>query len=399
MKKCLYLMVFLVICTIYPALLGADTQSPGVTDKEVGIGITTALSGPASMWGIAGHGAKAWANYVNDQGGIHGRMIKIIFKDDGYSPTRALANVHEMKGSVFAITGILATAQIQACRDFIVDSGILLIAPHGNPMIFNDYPKKKLRYVFVQQPSLTDEAEFLATYAFQELGAKKIAIFYQNDEYGQGGGLRGVEQAMSKLMGKANLVAAVPYEVTDRALDAHAFKLKESGADTLILYASPVHAALILKGINKIGYHPTILSSGTNSSPEMFKIAKGLWEGVYVGTSPIGGGPGLDPEADRVAEILSRYDSKTVGREFLSIYGAATMMLTVEGLRRAGRDLTTETMIKAMETIKDWKTEGLGMSLSFGPNRHHGANGTRVMRAVGGKYRYMTDWVNFPIRF
>ncbi|MBW1669342.1 MAG: ABC transporter substrate-binding protein [Deltaproteobacteria bacterium] len=394
-----FCLMLLAVCLLaMPTWLHAG-PTPGVTDTEVTIGITNPLSGPAAMWGLAGYGAKAWADYINNKGGIHGRKIKVVLKDDGYSPSRALANVQEMKGKVFAVTTMMGTAQVRACRDFLVENKILMIAPLGNPMIFNDYPKGKLRYVFVQQPSLTDEAEFLTTYAVQELGAKRLAIFYQNDEYGKGGGLKGLQQALAKMSGKAELVAAVPYEVTERALGAHALRLKESGADTLIIYASPVHAVLILKNLSKIGYRPTIISSGTNSSPNMFKIAGKLWEGIYIGTSPNGGNPGLDPEADRVAKILAKYESKTIGHEFLSIYGAGTMMLLVEGLKRAGRDLNTETMIKGMETIKDWKAEGMGIPITFGPNRRHGANGSRIMRALGGKYHYLTDWVHFPIRF
>src|SRR5271157_126075 len=77
----------------------------GVTDTEVVVGVTTPLSGPAALWGVTGVGMKAWADYVNDQGGVNGRKIKVILKDDGYNPTRALANLEEMKGNVFAVCG------------------------------------------------------------------------------------------------------------------------------------------------------------------------------------------------------------------------------------------------------------------------------------------------------
>ena len=97
-------MLFAAALSATPAL--AQSKAPGVTDTEVTIGITTPLSGPAAAWSATALGAEAWAKHVNEQGGVNGRKIKIVMKDDGYNPGRALANVNEMKDSVFALVGL-----------------------------------------------------------------------------------------------------------------------------------------------------------------------------------------------------------------------------------------------------------------------------------------------------
>jgi len=101
-KSQIWIAVLLVFVLAIPAAANAG-QVRGVSDDEVVIGWTTPLSGPAALWGVTGLGGKAWADYINDNGGIHGRKIKVIMKDDGYNPARALANLRQMKSQVFAV--------------------------------------------------------------------------------------------------------------------------------------------------------------------------------------------------------------------------------------------------------------------------------------------------------
>jgi branched-chain amino acid transport system substrate-binding protein len=369
----------------------------GVTDTEVVLGWTTPLSGPAALWGVTALGGMAYASYINDQGGIHGRKIKVILKDDGYNPARALANLQEMKGKVFAVTGLLGTAVVQTSRDFFAENDVPLITAYGNTRMFVDYPKDKLRYIFISYPDYEDEADFLSTYAFENLGSKKFAIFYQNDDYGKLG-LEGLKRGLAKLSGKAELAGAVSYDVTERALGTHALKLKESGADTLLLYPTMTHGALILKEMAKIGYRPKVLASFPLGDPIMYKVAGELWEGVYPASPANSGIPG-EVEADRVIEILKKYNPKIEGKEYLALFGSISMMHAVEGLRNAGKKLTPKRMIRGMEKIKNWKPEGVGGPVTYGRKRHHGVNGSRVMKAERGNHVAITDYVIYKPRF
>ena len=370
----------------------------GVTDTEVVIGMSTPLSGPAALWGVTAQGAKAWADYVNDKGGVNGRKIKVILKDDGYNPARAMANLTEMKGQVFAVCALLGTAIANATKDFFAENKIPLITVYADVRIWANYPKDKLKYIFVSYTDYENEAEFLATYAVKNAGAKKVALFYQNDDYGKMA-MEGAKIGLSKLPGKPELAGAVPYEVTERALATHAQKLKETGADTVLLYPTMTHGALILKEMAKIGYRPQALTTFTLGDPIMYGLATAdVWEGVYPAAPAQSGVPG-EPAADRVIEILKKYDPALAGKEYLALFGAVSMMHLVEGLKNAGKDLTPDSLVKGMEMIKNWKPEGIGAPVTYAPDQHHGLNGSRMMKAEKGKHVPVSDYVIYKPLF
>ncbi len=384
MRKTFFSIGILVALILTIPAIGSAAEVRGVTDTEVVVGITTPLSGPAALWGVTGLGAKAWADHINAQGGIHGRKIKVILKDDGYNPARGLANLREMKGKVFAVCGLLGTAIVHASKDFFGENKIPLITAYGDIRIWTRVSPKSLKYAFITYPDYEDEGQYMTTWAVKNIGSKKVAVFYQNDDYGKKG-LAGVKKGLAATGGRAKLVGAVPYEITERALSTHALKLKESGADTLVMYADPTHAAIITKTMAKVGYQPKVLASFPLADAIMYKIAGPTWEGTYVGLPGNSGLPGTDPDADRVADILKKYNPKIEGKEFLALFGATSMMHLVEGLRNAGRNLTPESMIRGMEKIKEWKAENLGARVTYGPDRHNGNNAVRMGQAKGGK--------------
>src|SRR6266566_606248 len=161
----------------------AFAQAPGVTDGEVVLGISAPLSGPAAAWGSISLAAEAWARHVNASGAIHGRKLRVVVKDDAYNPGQAVANVNEMKDSVFALVCLLGTAVLNANRETVAESGIPTVWPLGNPQVFASQPRDKLRTVFMAYPDYIDEAGFLVAQAAKLEGAKKIAVFYQNDDF------------------------------------------------------------------------------------------------------------------------------------------------------------------------------------------------------------------------
>ncbi|MBM3301580.1 MAG: ABC transporter substrate-binding protein [Deltaproteobacteria bacterium] len=384
------------MAVLLPAIAGA-ADVPGVTGDKVVIGVTTPLSGPAALWGVTGMGMKAWADHVNEKGGVHGRKIEVILKDDAYNPTRALANLQEMKGNVFAVCGLLGTAILNASKEFFAENKIPLITAYGDVRIWAKLPKDQLHYVFIAYTDYEDEADYMTKYAVEKLGAKKLALFYQNDDYGKMA-MSGVEKAL-KEVGKGELAGAVPYEVTERALSTHALKLKETGADAVILYPTMTHGALILKEMAKLDYKPKVLVTFTLGDPIMYTVAGEPWEGTYIALPGNSGIPGSEPEADKVVEIMVKQDPKLKGKEYLALFGAVSMMHMVEGLKNAGKDLTPETLIKGMEKIKDWKPEGLAAPVTYAPDRRHGVNASRMGQAKGGKHVPITEFTMFKPRF
>jgi ABC-type branched-subunit amino acid transport system substrate-binding protein len=376
----------------------AQSRAPGVTDTEVVLGMTTPLSGPAAAWGTTALGADAWAKYVNEQGGVHGRKIKTVLKDDGYNPGRAVANVNEMKDSVFAIVGLLGTAVLNANKDNVAEAKLPTIWPYGNPQVFAKQPKDKVRTVFMVYPDYTDEAEFLVQQAAKLEKAKKVAVFYQNDDYGKGG-LDGVKRGLKGLGGVA-LAAEVAYEVADRELGTHALKIKESQADAVIIYGTATHGAGLIKEMAKVGYRPKIFASfPLGDRHVMFRLLGELWEGAYYNVT--GAVPG-EPDADRIIEILLKQDPKLKGRESFALAGVTGMMAAVEGLKRAGKNLTRDGYVEAMESIKNWTPEKLTAPITWGPGRHHGLNAVRLMqgkKAADASFTPITDYQVFPSHF
>ncbi|HEY7724859.1 MAG TPA: ABC transporter substrate-binding protein [Anaeromyxobacteraceae bacterium] len=355
----------------------ARAAEPGVTDTEVTIGITGPLSGPAAAWGTIALASEAYAKHVNEKGGVHGRKIKIVLKDDGYNPGRAVANFNEMKDTVFAVIGTVGTAVLNANKDLVAEAGLPLVYPLGSVQVFAKQPKEKVRTVFQLYPDYADETEFLVQQAAKLEGVKKVGFFGQNDDFGKGG-LEGVKRGLKKTPG-TSLVGEVFYEVTDRELGTHALKMKESGAEAVILYSTTGHAAGLVKEMAKVGYRPKLFGSFTLYDRDvMFRLLPDLWAGAYFDS--IGAMRG-EPAADRLIEIVTKIEPKLKGREGFAVQGCADVNLLVEGLKRAGRNLTRAGFVKAMEQIKDYTGEGLYPPHGFAPDQHHGLNAVRLMRA------------------
>jgi len=391
--------ILLIVSALIIFCAAGVSAEVGVTDTEIVIGCSTPLTGPAALWGVTGYGMQAWADHINANGGIHGRKIKLLLKDDGYHPARAMANLQEMRDQVFAVAGLLGSAACSASKDFFPENKIPLITAYANVRIYADQPKEKHKWYFIAYPDYEDENHYLANYAINELKAKKIAVFYQNDDYGHGA-LAGIRRAIAENpQAKVELAATVPYEITERALGTHALKLKESGADTLILVPTPSHGALITKEIAKIAYRPQVLTNFTMGDPIMFTIAGETWDGTYISLAGNMSVPGASPEAEKVVEILLKYNPDLKGKEYLSVFGAVSMMHLAKGLEIAGRDLTRERLIWAMEQIQDWKPEGMGSPVNYGPDRRHGNNASQMGRAKDGKVLPLADFTVYPPRF
>ncbi len=371
---------------------------PGVTDTEITIGITGPLSGPAAAWGTIAMASEAYATHVNAQGGIHGRKLKIVLKDDGYNPGRAVANFNEMKDSVFAVIGTVGTAVLNANKDLVAEAGLPLIYPLGNVQVFAKQPREKVRTVFQVYPDYADEAEFLVGQAAKLEKVKKLGFFGQNDDYGKQG-LDGAKRGVAKNPGVA-IVGEVFYEVTDRELGTQALKMKESGAEAVLIYSTATHAAGLIKEMAKVGYRPKIFASFTLYDRDtMFRLLGDLWEGAYYDSALALRG---EPAADKVIEIVVKNDPKLKGREGFCVQGAANVLILVEGLKRAGKDLTREKFLAAMATIKDYTEEGLVPGITFGPDRHHGLNSVRLMRAgkaTDATPNQVTPWQTFAPLF
>ncbi|MFQ5650031.1 MAG: ABC transporter substrate-binding protein [bacterium] len=385
-------MLWVVAFTLFLTGCGRDSGMRGVTDTEIVIGQWGPQTGPAALWGAIPRGTEVYFKMINDEGGIHGRKIRYIMRDDGYDPARTRAAVIEMVGSegVFAFVGGVGTAPGMAVRQYLIDNKIPWIAPASGSSHWA-FPASK--YVFSVFPLYSDEAAILTDYAVNQLGKKKVGIFYQNDDYGKGG-LIGAQMKLESM--NMSLVEAVPVEVMDSDVSSHALKLQNAGAEVVLFYVTPKHAPMMLTEAAKIGYSPTWMSSNTLSDMElMYDITKGRWKDVIFAN--FGDPPGADtPLLHKYYEAFGKYAKE--GERWGTFFTAGILFAEplVEGLRRCGRDLTTENFIKAMESIQDFK--GIGPNITFGPGIRQGARSVFLARCkTGTELEILTDWVESDI--
>lgn len=384
----------LVVGLLFAAAPALAQQVPGVTDTEITIGVTTPLSGPAAAWGNTAIAMEAWTKHINSQGGINGRKLKVEIKDDGYHPGRAVANLKEIHDSVFMNVGLLGSAILNAAKDFPHENKFPVINPYGNPAIWARQPRERLRYVFVNYPDYLDEGEFLVTQAVTVLGAKKVAVFYQNDDYGKGG-LEGVRRGVKTLAGKVAVATELAYELSDRELGTHALKLKDSGADAVIFYSTITHGANLVKEMAKVGYKPKLVASfPLGDHLIMFRLLGPLWEGAHYNTL---GAVAGEPDADRAIETLTTIEPKLKGKDNTALAGAVAMMVAVEGLRKAGRTLTRESFVEGMEQVKNFTADKLTAPITFGTNRRHGLNAVRMMRAENAEKNKVSPVTGYQV--
>jgi len=363
----------------------------GVTDDEIVLGTWAPLTGPAALWGAVGRGAETYFDLINEEGGIHGRKIRFILRDDAYQPSRTVAAVREMveRDHVFAMVGGVGTATGRAVMDYLVQNDVVWVSPATGATHWA-YPPK--RTVFAQYTPYFDEAAVLVDYAVDQLGMSKIAVIYQNDDFGESG-LVGAELALARH--GLEVVESVAVEVPDTDLSSHAVRLRESGADAVLMWLTPRHATIIVGAVGRLGYEPQWLASSVLADTQLlYDLTEGAWEGVIytaIGELPGSGHPVLQKYLDAAARL--RPDERP-SEFFLSGFRYAEPL--VEALRRAGRDLTTESLIAALESLDGWK--GAGAPITYTPEHRQGTRAMFLARALhDGDAEHITDWVESGI--
>lgn len=383
-----YLALLACLVTLCPTtVLGADPVR-GVTDTEILIGQWGPQTGPAALWGAVARGTGVYFDLVNEEGGIHGRKIKYFLRDDGYQPakTKAIAKEFVESIGVFGVASGVGTSTGMAARDYLMENKVPWVGPSTGS---KHWTQPLQKYLFAVYPRYSNEAFLLTQYTVEKLDKKKIAIFYQNDDYGKEG-MEGVKEYADKAGMK--LVAEVPVEVTDSDLKSHALKLKESGADAVILWILPKHAAMILGQAKAIGYEPQWIASSTLSdAPLMFKLTKGLWNGVVYANF-------LSTESPLAKKYMEAQKKFAPSEQYTGIFFLAGFVFVepmVEGLRRAGRDLNPETFVKAMETIRNWN-DWLGHDCTFTPEDRQGMKSVYLAKCgPDGNAVKISDWLTY----
>jgi len=359
----------------------------GVTDTEILIGQWGPQTGPAAPWGAVARGTDLLCKIVNEEGGINGRKIKYFLRDDAYQPakTKAIAKEFVEDIGVFTVIGGVGVAPGMTARDYLMENKVFWFAPVTGVY---EWIRPFQKYLFAVYPLYDDEAYNLTDYLYEKLGLKKVAMFYQNDDYGKQG-VMGVERYLKDK--NINLVAKISAEVTDRDLSTHALKLKDSGAQAVIMWTMPTHGALILGETAKIGFKPQWATSNTLSdSALMMQITKGLWAGMIHSN--------FVELPDSNLPLMVKYrewHKKLAPQERWGVFYLAGIVFAepyFEGLRRAGRNLNNDTLMKALEGLKDFK--GIGGPISYSPTERQGAKHVFYGKVKpDGNIEKLSDWI------
>ena len=393
MKKRWVLVLMTMGAMVFGLTAGALAEQ-GVTDTKIHIGQWGPQTGPAAPWGAVARGTGVFFKMINDEGGIHGRKIVYHMFDDGYNPAKTKAGVKELQEGIgmFGWASGVGTATGLSVKNYLMDRKIPWVGPAAGSLHWISPPQK---YLFAVYPLYYSEAKILTKYAVKNLGKKRIAIAYQNDDYGKNG-LAGAEAELARHGLK--LVAKVPVEMRDTDMKAHVMQMRKAKADAVLLWVSPIHAVRIIGTGRAMKFGPQWMSTSTCSDyPLMYKISKGLWGGVITGN--FGELPdSRDSLMLRYKKAFDKYAAKGErwGTFFYAGFGFVEPM--VEGLRRTGRNLTRENFVKSMETIKGFK--GVFGRIDYGPydpkNLHSRQGQTELFLArclKGGKAQKLTDWM------
>ncbi len=382
------------VLIVMAALLATGMFAPsamaarGFDDKEVRVGQFGPLTGPAAPWGAVLRGSALRFQLVNDEGGIHGRKIKYFMRDDQYNPAQTVTVVKELieKQDIFALVGGVAGAGSIAAKDYITRNKIIWIGPTASAreLVFPLNP-----YLFCLTPLYEDEASIVTKYLVETEKLKKIALLYQNDSYGQAG-LAGMRQRLAKYGMKA--VAEIPVEPTERDLASHIMKIKNEGPEAVLLWVAPTTAVISLKTAANIGFKP-LWVGGTPLAdyPMMYKISGGLWEGV-VNTSYV------EPP-DSTLPIVAKYreaQKKYMPEERWGLFFMGGLLVAdplVDALKRVGKKLSTEAVLKQLNAMKRYKT--IGPTINWSKDQHQGVDSAMIWKCgPGGKTIVLQGWTS-----
>jgi branched-chain amino acid transport system substrate-binding protein len=351
-------------------------NAPGVTDTEIKIGQTMPYSGPASAYGVLGRTQAAYFKMINEQGGVNGRKLNFMSVDDGYSPPKTVEQTRrlvEQEGVAF-IFGSLGTPTNAAIRSYLNDNKVPQLLITTGSAMFGDpqhYP-----WTMGAIPNYQTEAHIFAKHILATRPDAKIGVLYQNDSYGKDY-LIGIKEVLGA--DRAGMVVKeASYEVTDPTVDSQVVTLQGSGADTLIIAATPKAASQTIRKVYDIGWRAArYLSNPANSIATVLKPAgldksAGLITGVFA-KDPTDARWKDDPGFKEYAAFMAKYMSAAefIDAFAVTAFGGATMLIPV--LKQCGDDLSRENIMRQAANLKDLELPMLlpGIKVNTSPDNYY----------------------------
>ncbi len=370
---------------------GSSGGTTGVTATSITFGSHQPLTGPAAPgYSEIAPASEAFFKYVNDHGGVNGRKINFIYKDDAYNPTNTVNVVHQLvlQNKVFGIFEGLGTPTHTKVVSFLNASKIPdLFVASGCPCWDNGATQP---YTFGWQPNYTIEGKLLGQYIKQHFAGQKVGVLYQDDDFGQGG-LAGIKDEVSP----AQIVAAEPYQSGTTTLAPQITAIKASKATVLVDFTVPIYTAIGQLTSFTLGYKPQLVISSVGIDPTTVgALLKTVSKGKASGTGLVEGAvtdgylpaptDASNPWIRLFLKVHAQYDSSAPFDGNVE-YGMASAYTVVQALQAAGKNLTRQSLVNAIESDgAKWMGPGL-VPFRFSKTQHGGYGGAEIGQLRGGR--------------
>jgi branched-chain amino acid transport system substrate-binding protein len=376
----------LVLILAFTVAAFAEKQ-PGVSEKEIKLGSCSALDGPARFLGIQTVlGATAYLHYVNDQGGIHGRKVQLMAFDDGYDPTKAEACFSRLKKeNVFAAGFFVGTPTAAKYVPLSQEQKLPVVGLFTGAQLLYE-PLK--HYIVNVRASYYDETREQVDNLWK-INLHKVGVIYQDDAFGKAV-LDGVKLALDKHHATPAALGTFPRNTV--AVQAGLSAVRAANPDAVVVVGPYGPVAEILKEAHSTGWHPLFLTVSFVGTEALIKEAGHDADGMVI-TQVVPPYDRLDlPSVKLYRESIEKYFPGSQP-SFVSLEGFADAMVVVEGLKRAGADVTREKFIEGIESIHSLDI-GLGpaLKLSYGPEDHKGFDKVYATVVEGGHPVLLDDW-------
>jgi branched-chain amino acid transport system substrate-binding protein len=367
----------------------AQDKTQGVTKTEILIGTIQDLSGPVSAYGKqARNGLQLRIDEINEQGGIHGRKLRLIAEDHAYDPKRAVLAAQKLatQDKVFLVASHIGTPQNNAAMPVLFEKGVINWMPLSAGREMYD-PPHKLKFANVA--SYYDTVKLNTAQLFKEKNAKKACVLYQDDDYGLEVA-RGAEAGLESIGVKMTEKTTYKRGATD--FSSQVARMKAADCDFVVLGTIVRETIGAIAEARKIGWNPTFLGSQATYTDLIHKLGGKGMEGMYaVCTIAF---PYLDEASQPIRFWANKY--KTKFNEDPSTYSAggyAAIDIFARAAQKAGPNLTTDSFVKAVETMGAVPADFLGSpEFTFTPTKRLGSTLSRLSQIQDGRWKVVTGY-------
>ena len=350
-------MLVIVLAAVAVPTAIAGGGAPGVTASTITIGGTVPITGPAALFGSVGRGADAYFKYVNAHGGVNGRKIKYLYRDDAYDPSKTVQLTRELveNDKVFAVFSTIGTDNTIATTDYLNAAKVpQLFAGTGTARVGDAY--KTHPWTMGYLPSFRAEGAIYGRAIAQQAGAK-VAVLYEASDFG-----KDLTAGLKKGLGtKASaVVAEQAYQPTDTSIDSQMSTLHASGANVLVLNVTPQYAILAYLAAHKFGWRPKIYLSSVCISPNVMDIVRASVGQEVNGSlsiafvkDPTDKVFAKDPVVALYRSILKKYAPGAKTEDVYNFYGMGVAFTMVDALKHAGKNPTRASLLAAAQHLNE----------------------------------------------